>query len=92
VLLQQTIGAFRSQATFPSEGIAAPAFVPGVDWSDQRSFWEQGYRALMVTDTALYRYPWYHTVHDTPDKVDFEKLARVTRGLERTFQALDALL
>ena len=91
-LLHQTIGAFRSQAAFPSEGIAAPAFIPGVDWSDQKSFWERGYRALMVTDTALYRYPYYHTLQDTPDKVDYDRLARVTRGLERTFQVLDALL
>lgn len=89
-LLQQTMEAFRSQATFPSEGIAAPAFIPGVDWSDQRSFWERGYRALMVTDTALYRYPYYHTLQDTPDKVDYDRLARVTRALERTFRTLDA--
>ena len=91
-LLQQTISAFREEAAFPSEGIAAPAFIPGVDWSDQRSFWEQGYRALMITDTALYRYPYYHTVQDTPDKVDYERLVRVTRTLERTFRMLDATL
>ena len=91
-LLRQTIAAFRAQGEFPSEGIAAPALVPGVDWSDQRSFWEQGYRALMVTDTAFYRYPWYHTPQDTPDKVDYERLARVTRALERTFRTLDARL
>ena len=63
-----------------------------MDWSDQRSFWEQGYRALMITDTALYRYPYYHTAQDTPDKVDYERLARVTRALERTFRTLDATL
>ena len=91
-LLHQTISGFRAKAEFPSEGIAAPAFIPGVDWSDQRSFWAQGYRALMVTDTALYRYPWYHTPRDTPDKVDYERLARVTRALERTFHTLDATL
>ena len=91
-VLQQTISAFREEAAFPSEGIAAPAFIPGVDWSDQRSFWEQGYRALMITDTALYRYPYYHTAQDTPDKVDYERLARVTRALERTFRTLDATL
>jgi hypothetical protein len=46
----------------------------------------------MVTDTAPYRYPHYHTAQDTPDKVDYERLARVVRGLERTFRALDAAL
>ena len=80
-LLHAAIAAFREQARFPSEGVAAPAFIPGVDWSDHWSFWQQGYPALMVTDTALYRYPWYHSVQDTPDKIDYERLARVVTGL-----------
>jgi hypothetical protein len=91
-LLHATVGAFRTYAQFPSDGVAAPAFIPGVDWSDHGSFWAAGYPALMVTDTALYRYPHYHTAQDTPDKVDYERLARVVRGLERTFRALDAAL
>ena len=80
-LLHRALGAFRRHAEFPSEGVAAPAFIPGVDWSDHWSFWQQGYPALMVTDTALYRYPWYHSVQDTPDKIDYERLARVVTGL-----------
>ncbi|MBI2508568.1 MAG: M28 family peptidase, partial [Betaproteobacteria bacterium] len=67
---------------------AAPAFIPGVDWSDHRSFWEQGYPALMVTDTAPYRYLHYHTPQDTPDKVDYDRLARVTAGLHRVLRDL----
>ena len=81
-LLHDAIASFRRHAAFPSEGIAAPAFIPGVDWSDHWSFWEEGYPALMVTDTALYRYPHYHTQEDTPDKVDCDRLARVVKGLE----------
>ncbi len=80
-LLHRAISAFRHNTAFPSEGIAAPAFVPGVDWSDHASFWEQGYPALMITDTALYRYPDYHAESDTPDKVGYEHLARVVTGL-----------
>lgn len=80
-LLHQAIAAFRGRAEFPSEGVAAPAIIPGVDWSDHASFWEQGYPALMLTDTAPYRYPWYHTAQDTPDKVDYARLARVVRSL-----------
>jgi Zn-dependent M28 family amino/carboxypeptidase len=91
-LLHQTIATFRAQAQFPSEGVAAPAFIPGVDWSDHGSFWEQGYPALMITDTAPYRYPHYHTARDTPDRVDYERLARVVQGLERTFRVLDTSL
>ena len=80
-LLHQAIASFRQHARFPSEGVAAPAFIPGVDWSDHRSFWEQGYPALMVTDTAPYRYPHYHTMQDTPEKVDYARLTRVVTGL-----------
>jgi Zn-dependent M28 family amino/carboxypeptidase len=80
-LLHEALGSFRRNAQFPSEGVAAPAFIPGVDWSDHGSFWEENYPALMVTDTALYRYPHYHTPEDTPDKVDYERLARVVTGL-----------
>ncbi|MBI4191388.1 MAG: M20/M25/M40 family metallo-hydrolase [Betaproteobacteria bacterium] len=80
-LLHEVIASFRRHAQFPSEGLAAPAFIPGVDWSDQWSFWDEGYPALMVTDTAPFRYPYYHTAADTPDKVDFDRLARVVSGL-----------
>jgi hypothetical protein len=91
-LLHETIGAFRNVARFPSEGVAAPAWIPGVDWSDQWAFWRAGFRALMITDTAPYRYPHYHTLRDTPDKLDYERLARIVRGLERTFRELDGRL
>ncbi len=55
--------------------------IPGVSWSDHRSFWRHGYRALMVTDTAFYRYPHYHTPDDTPDKLSYEELAGLTETL-----------
>jgi hypothetical protein len=91
-LLHETIAAFRAAARFPSQGVAAPAFVPGIDWSDQWSFWRHGIPALMITDTAPYRYPHYHLRSDTPDKVDYERLAVVVAGLERMFRALDERL
>jgi len=91
-LLHRALAAFRREARFPSEGIAAPAFIPGVDWSDQWSFWRRGVPAVMITDTAPYRYPHYHLPSDTPDKVDTERLARLTVGLEKMLRALDAEL
>jgi hypothetical protein len=87
-LLHEAIASFRRHAEFPSEAAAAPAFLPGVDWSDHWSFWKEGYPALMVTDTALYRYPHYHTMQDTPDKVDYERLARVVTGLRGMLREL----
>jgi hypothetical protein len=55
--------------------------LPGVGWSDHRSFWQEGYPAIMITDTAVFRYPYDHTALDTADKVDFEKMARVVDGV-----------
>jgi Zn-dependent M28 family amino/carboxypeptidase len=87
-LLEHVIGIFRANAKFPSEGIAAPEVIPGVGWSDHWSFWRAGYPALMVTDTAPYRYPHYHQASDTPDKVDYDRLARVTEGLVTVMETL----
>jgi len=87
-LLHEAIDAFRSHAAIPSEAVAAPAWIPGVDWSDHWAFWKEGYPALMVTDTAPYRYPHYHTSEDTPDKVDYERVARVVTGLYGMLQDL----
>ena len=81
-LVRRVVASFRRHAKFPSEGIAAPATIPGIDWSDHWAYREHGYPALMVTDTAPYRYPHYHTAADTADKVDYDRLARVVKGIE----------
>lgn len=80
-LVQQSLAAFRRHANFPSEGTAAPGWITGIGWSDHWSFWRKGYKAIMVTDTALFRYRYYHTAGDTPEKIDYDRLARVTNGL-----------
>jgi Zn-dependent M28 family amino/carboxypeptidase len=77
------IAAFRRHAKFPSEGVAAPATVTGVGWSDHWSFWQSGYPGVMITDTAPFRYPHYHEPTDTPEKLDYERTARVVMGLTR---------
>jgi hypothetical protein len=87
-LVKQVTGSFRQHAKFPSEGAALPAGLPGVGWSDHWSFWQFGYPAAMVTDTALFRYPHYHKATDTPDKIDFAKLARVVDGLRYAIEDL----
>lgn len=81
-VLKRAIKSFRRRASVPSEGGALPANLPGVGWSDHWSFWQAGYPAIMVTDTAMFRYPAYHTGEDTPDQVDYGRLARVVAGLE----------
>jgi hypothetical protein len=87
-LLHRAIAAFRAHATLPTQGAAAPSWVPGVWWSDHWSFWRVGYPAIMITDTAPYRNPFYHTPQDTPDKLDYDRMARVVHGLTHVVRAL----
>lgn len=82
-LVHRSLEAFRRTTAFPSEGAAVPGGIIGVDWSDHWSFWHEGYPALMVTDTALYRYNQYHGQFDTPDRLDYDRMARVVAGLAR---------
>ena len=88
-LLRRVIALFRKHANIPSEGAALPAFIPGVSWSDQWSFWRNGYPAIMVTDTAPFRYPYYHSANDTPDKLDYDRFTLVVSGMEKVIEDLD---
>jgi Zn-dependent M28 family amino/carboxypeptidase len=87
-LLHKTIASFRTHCQFPSEGGAIPQCVPGITWSDQWPFWRVGYPAIMLTDTAPFRYPHYHSPGDTIDRVDFHSLTRVVSGLDCVVTAL----
>lgn len=86
--MRRLAAAFRANSDFPLETTAIFPFVPGVSWSDHRSFWLQGYRAVMVTDTAFYRYRHYHAPTDTPDKLAYSELTQVTSGLYAAFSEL----
>jgi hypothetical protein len=86
--LHEVIGSFRRHTAFPSIGGVAPDLVPGIGWSDHWAFRQFGFPAIMITDTALFRYPHYHLPSDTPDKVDYDKLARITNGLERVVREI----
>ncbi|MBE0621160.1 MAG: M28 family peptidase [Burkholderiales bacterium] len=86
--LRRAVAAFRAASAFPAESLAAPGFVPGVSWSDQLSFWREDYAAIMVTDTAFYRYAHYHSAQDTPEKIDYARMARVVEGLAQAIVLL----
>lgn len=82
VFLHQAIDAFREQNTFPSQGMAAPeAVVRDIRRSDNSAYWDNGYPAVMVTDTSNFRTPHYHTLADTPETLNYESMARLTEGL-----------
>lgn len=80
-LVRESLAAFRKRTPFPSEGVAAPSWIPGVYWSDHDSFWKEGYPAMMITDTVPFRNPHYHLPTDRPETVDTARLARVVQGL-----------
>lgn len=88
-LLVDAISAFRAQADFPSQGLAAPRWlVPAIRRSDHASFWVNGYRAVMITDTANYRNYGYHNMADKPGKLDYDRMARVVEGITKMLEAL----
>ena len=80
-LINKTAAAMLRGEQLKVETLASPSWVRGVDFSDHYSFWQEGYDALMITDTAFYRYAHYHSPHDTPDKLDYEFMTAVTDGL-----------
>ncbi|MCX7047711.1 MAG: M28 family peptidase [Candidatus Sumerlaeota bacterium] len=87
-LTRRCVGAFRRNAQFPSEGATLPRLFADINRSDQRAFWDMCYPAIMVTDTAPFRYPYYHTSQDTVDKISFDRMARVVAGIAQVAKEL----
>lgn len=79
--MRRAAQAFRAHSDFPLETTATFGWIPGVAWSDHLSFWRAGYPAFMCTDTAFFRNPYYHSSQDTPEKLDYARLAQLTEGL-----------
>jgi Zn-dependent M28 family amino/carboxypeptidase len=89
-LVRKSVRAFRKYSDFPAEWLAGPAFIPGVTRSDHWSFRNLGFPAIMVTDTAYNRNPHYHRPSDTPDTLDYARMAEVTLGLAGVLRELAA--
>lgn len=86
--VRRALEVFRRIATVPSEGAVLPRRLAGVGWSDHWSFWVHGYPGMMVTCTAPFRNPNYHTPGDLPDTLDYDRMARVVAGLEHVLQTM----
>ena len=80
-VVRHVASVFRAHSDFPIEYAGVFRWIPGVTWSDHLPFWRRGYRALMATDTAFHRYPYYHTPEDTPDKLNYPMFGRATEAL-----------
>jgi hypothetical protein len=81
--------AMADATDLPVRSITGPASLAGIDLSDNRSYWEEGYRAVMVTDTAFNRNTRYHTAQDTPDLLDYDRMAKVVTGVFAAVRALE---
>jgi len=81
LMVRRIKGAMRNGTALPVYSINAPAFVPGVDFSDQLNYWNAGYEAVMITDTAFFRNPNYHTAQDTAEKLDYKRMAMAVEGV-----------
>jgi hypothetical protein len=87
-MMRRVTAELRRQGGLPTLGAAIPAFVTGVDWSDHWSYWQEGYEAVLVTDMPPFRNPHYHEPTDTPDKLDYDRLAALSLALSGTISSL----
>lgn len=71
----------RGATDLPVESMCAPKDFPGLDFSDHLSYWKNGYKALMITDTAFMRNGRYHGSADTADTLDYDRMAKVVLGV-----------
>jgi hypothetical protein len=74
-------GAMRGATDLPVHAMCAAKGTPGIDFSDHRNFWIQGYPAIMVTDTAFLRNRRYHAAGDTADRLDYDRMSKVVAGV-----------
>lgn len=72
---------FLNHTLLDAVSINAPSIIPGIDFSDHYSYWQQGFPALMISDTAFYRNQAYHTSEDLASRLDYAKMAEVVRGV-----------
>ncbi len=88
-LVRRVKRSFHAASSLPVRSLNGPRFIPGVDFSDHLPYWNAGFPAVMVTDTAFYRNLAYHTEEDTPDRLDYEKMAQVVLGVYQAVRSLD---
>ncbi|MDI6686810.1 MAG: M28 family peptidase [Desulfobacterales bacterium] len=79
---------FKEGTDIPIFSYNALPIVIGIDLSDHWSFYQFGYPAVMITDTAFYRNPYYHTAKDIHDTLDYEKMAKVVYGVKAAIERL----
>ena len=80
-LIRRVKALAQGATSLPVQSLNAPAVVPGVDFSDHRNYWALGMPAILVTDTSFMRNPNYHLATDTPDTLDYTRMAEVVKAV-----------
>ena len=86
-LLEKVKRIFRKVEDLPVESLVLPAngwIFPEARLSDHAPFWDEGFPALLITDTSFYRNPYYHSLEDRVETLDLNFLAKVTEATIRT--------
>jgi Zn-dependent M28 family amino/carboxypeptidase len=81
---REVVKSFRQNRELPVVSLSVPLrgrILPAVRLSDHASFWDEGFPAVMVTDSAFYRNPYYHLPSDTMEKLDLDFMAEVVKSL-----------
>jgi Zn-dependent M28 family amino/carboxypeptidase len=86
-LVRRVERAMAQASPLPVFSLTAPRSLPGVGLSDHANYWHVGYPAVMITDTAFYRNPHYHTRMDTADTLDYRRMAQVVEGVYAAVKA-----
>ncbi|MEM8865935.1 MAG: M28 family metallopeptidase [Planctomycetota bacterium] len=79
---------FKRATRLPLLSIALPEAIHEIRRSDNSSYWDQGYPALMLTDTSFLRNPHYHLPTDTPETLDYERMTEVALGVAGAMRRL----
>lgn len=87
-LMRQCVADFRGAVQMPSEGACLPGWIPGLSSGDQASYWTEGFKAVLVTDTGALRSDNYHKMGDTYDRLNYGRLARVVIGVAHVAETL----
>jgi len=80
-VMRRVKSAMRGASALPVHSLNSPRRVPGIENSDHVSFWDAGYPALMVTDTAYLRNPNYHGPNDVWQTLDYRRMAQVVQAI-----------